>query len=320
MPDKGVLELLESLIPDKASGPDGIPAQVLKECAVPLAPVLTDFFQQSIDLEQVPEDWKQQHVHPIFKKGSKSDPANYRPVALTCLLCKMLEHIIASNIHSHLDNHSFIAAVQHGFRKYCSCETQLTTVISDFVNWMNQKKIIDAIVLDFSKAFDKVPHDMLLTKLSNADVTGQTRRWIRHWLKGREQRVVINGEMSEACQVTSGVPQGSVLGPLLFLIFINDIALDLHSTIRLFADDAILYRAISSHDDHRLMQEDLLTLSRWADTWCMEFNTKKCYAIHIQTKKQKRENVCIPYIMKGVELQRVSDTAYLGVNINEHLS
>ena len=317
---KGVLDLLRAVVPGKASGPDNIPARVLKECAESLAPVLTDFFQQSLDESRVPDDWKQQYVHPIFKKGSKSDPANYRPVALTCLLSKMLEHIIASSIHKHLESHSFLAAVQHGFRKYRSCETQLTTVISDFVNWMNQKKIIDAIVLDFSKAFDKVPHDMLLTKLAHAGITGSTRRWIRHWLKGRKQHVVIDGEMSEPCDVSSGVPQGSVLGPLLFLIFINDIALGLNSTVRLFADDAILYRPVSSPDDHRLLQEDLLILSRWADTWCMEFNTGKCYVLHIQTKSQKKDNVSIPYTMNEVELKRVSDTAYLGVNINEHLS
>ena len=204
---KGVLDLLEAIVPGKASGPDNIPARVLKESAESLAPVLTDFFQQSLDESRVPDDWKQQHVHPIFKKGSKSDPANYRPVALTCLLSKMLEHIIASSIHSHLDSYSFLAAVQHGFRKYRSCETQLTTVITDLVNWMNKKKIVDAIVLDFSKAFDKVPHDMLLAKLAHAGVTGTTRRWIRHWLKGREHRDVIDGEMSEPYEVTSGVPQ-----------------------------------------------------------------------------------------------------------------
>ena len=151
-------------------------------------------------------------------------------------------------------------------------------------------------------------------------VTGPTRRWIRHWLKGRKQKVVIDGEMSESCDVTSGVPQGSVLGPLLFLIFINDIALGLNSTIRLFADDAILYRPMTSPDDHRILQEDLLTLSRWADTWCMEFNTGKCYVLLIQTKAQKRDSVSNPYMMKQVELSRVSDTAYLGVDINEHLS
>ena len=160
---------------------------------------------------------------------------------------------------------------------------------------------------------------MLLAKLAHAGVTGSTRCWIRHWLKGRKQHVVIDGEMSEPCDVSSGVPQGSVLGPLLFLIFINDIALGLNSTVRLFADDTILYRPVSSPDDHRFRQEDL-TLSRWADTWCMEFNTGKCYVLHIQTKSQKKDNVSIPYTMNEGELKRVSDTAYLSVNINEHLS
>ena len=286
--ENGVLKLLEGLNPSKASGPDQVPARVLKECAKPLAPVIADFYQQSIDEARLPDDWKQQYVHPVFKKGSRSDPANYRPVALTCILCKTLEHIIASNLHCHLEEHGFLSDAQHGFRKLRSCETQLYATLQDFFNTLEAGGRLDAVVLDFSKAFDKVPHERLMSKLLHCGVQGSTRRWIRHWLIGCEQRVVVDGTESDTCSVTSGVPQGSVLGPLLFLIFINDIAQDLNSNIRLFADDALLYRSIRSQEDHNRMQEDLDTLAHWASTWCMEFNVTKCYAMHIMTTSQKK--------------------------------
>ena len=136
---------------------------------------------------------------------------------------------------------------------------------------MNAGGVTDAVVLDFSKAFDKVPHDFLMQKLHHIGVHGNQRHWIRHFLTGRMQRVVIDGEESEECEVSSGVPQGSVLGPLLFIIFINDIAanVDPGTCIRLFADDALLYRRIDSHEDHEQLQKDLNTLTAWADRWGM---------------------------------------------------
>ena len=156
--EKGVLKLLKNLKPHKATGPDELPARVLKECAKELAPILTSFFQQSLDEGKVPDDWKQQRVHPIYKKGSRSDPGNYRPVALTSILCKSLEHIMASNLHKHLDKHGWLAHYQHGFRRKRSCESQLLITTTDFYRTMEDGGITDAIVLDFSKAFDKVPN------------------------------------------------------------------------------------------------------------------------------------------------------------------
>ena len=163
--ENGVLKLLKNLKPHKATGPDELPARVLKECAQEIAPAIASFFQQSLDEGRVPDDWKQQRVHPIFKKGSRSDPANYRPVALTSILCKSLEHIFASHLHKHLEKHSWLVSFQHGFRKFRSCETQLLITMTDFFQTMESGGITDAVVLDFSKAFDKVPHEAILKEM-----------------------------------------------------------------------------------------------------------------------------------------------------------
>ena len=318
--EPGVRKLLAGLNASKASGPDNIAARVLKECADALAPVLSDFYQQTLDDGEVPQDWKQQRVNPIFKKGSRTDPANYRPVALTSILCKTMEHIIASQLHTHLDRHGYICDNQHGFRRCRSCETQLFSTTQDFINAIEEGNRIDAIVLDFSKAFDKVDHERLLVKLQHCGVSGNLLSWVESWLVGRKQRVVVDGAESEECDVASGVPQGSVLGPLFFIIFINDITHGLHSNIRLFADDALLYQTINDEDDCLKLQEDIDSLVAWADRWCMEFNAKKCNTIHIMSKHLKRTAVCVPYTMKGEILERVTDCKYLGVTINEHMN
>ena len=174
-------------------------------------------------------------------------------------------------------------------------------------------------MLDFSKAFDKVHHGRLLAKLRHCGVNGKLHKWVTSWLHNRELCVVIDGAESEKCEVASGVPQGSVLGPLFFIIYINDIVHGLNSNIRLFADDALFYQTIHSENDHQLLQQDLDALCAWADRWSMEFNTNKCYALHIMTKHQKRKAVCIPYKMGEHLLERVTDTKYLGVSINEHI-
>ena len=317
----GIEKLLQNLNASKATGPDEIPARLLKECSKELAPVIAALYQQSLDEGEVPEDWKAQNVHPVFKKGSKSDPANYRPVALTAILCKQLEHCISSNIHSHLDKHNWLKSYQHGFRKLRSCVTQLLSATTDFFDAMEKGHRTDAIILDFSKAFDKVDHECLLRKLQSVGVEGNLLKWMRHFLTGRRQRVCIDGAASETCEVTSGVPQGSVLGPLLFIIYINDIGQGLSpdTTIRLFADDALLYRKIQSHEDHSILQSDLNRLMDWATAWRMEFNPKKCNVIHFMTIYQKKTQCAVPYLMGTHTLERVSDSAYLGVTLNEHL-
>ena len=279
--------------------------------------MLASIFQQSLKSGQVPSDWRTANVVPIFKKGDRSKPANYRPVSLTAICCKLMEHILVSNIMGHLDQHQILTDYQHGFRHHRSCETQLLITSHDLAAKMNQRKQVDMAVLDFSKAFDKVPHHRLVSKLHYYGVRGPSNTWVKHFLLGRKQRVVVDGEFSDESPVVSGVPQGSVLGPLLFLAFINDIADNISSNIRLFADDCLLYRTINNEHDQKLFQQDLNSLHEWSNLWNMEFNVAKCFTMHItQAKKHKR--LCT-YHMGGTAMQTTESTAYLGITINKDL-
>ena len=190
----------------------------------------------------------------------------------------MLEHIIASNIRQHLDDHSILSPFQHGFRKKHSCETQLLTTIEDLARGLDQRDQIDCLILDFSKAFDSVAHQRLLYKMDWYGIRGKTNNWVKNWLTSRTQTVVVDGETSEEAEVISGVPQGTVLGPLLFILYINDIAENTSSTIRLFADDCLVYKNIKSQSDTTTLQEDLNTMANWSKKWQMSFNPKKCTA------------------------------------------
>ena len=202
-----------------------------------------------------------------------------------------MEHCIVSSMWAHLNHHHIITTKQHGFRNGMSCETQLIEAMNDWTSTLNKGKgQIDVILLDFSKAFDVVPHQRLLLKLRNYGITGKTNAWINAFLTGRSQEVVVNGTHSVLRPVRSGVPQGTVLGPLLFLIYINDIEKNLSSSIRLFADDSALYRSISSLKDAVLLQEDLFKLQNWAITWQMAFNVSKCKLLRITYRKTCRCN------------------------------
>ena len=250
--NSGVLKLLLNIKENKATGPDGIPGKILKTCANELTGVFRLLFQASLDQGIVPDDWKHANVVPLFKKGAKTEASNYRPVSLTSISCKLLEHIIFSNIMDHFDHHNFLNDSQHGFRHRRSCETQLINTINDFSNCLNERGQIDAILLDFSKAFDKVDHNGLMLKLKNAGLSENLLNWSHSFLFHRSQRVVVEGTMSASQPVLSGVPQGTVLGPLFFLIYINDISFNLSpgTKIRLFADDSLLYRKINSYQDN----------------------------------------------------------------------
>ncbi|MCG8078585.1 MAG: reverse transcriptase family protein, partial [Candidatus Thiodiazotropha taylori] len=289
----GIEKLLNNLNPSKASGPDLLPTRILKMIASEIAPILCAIYQQSYNTGQVPYDWRQANITAVFKKGDKTNPANYRPVSLTCILCKTMEHIVFSQTMSHLDKHDILVHFQHGFRPNHSCETQLLTTVEDLSHRLDKRKTTDLLILDFSKAFDTVPHRRLLRKLEHNGITGKTNNWIQSWLCHRQQRVVLDGAAStdstdSTDSVLSGVPQGTVLGPLMFLLYVNDIGAKIspQTTIKLFADDALLYRTINDHSDELQLQHDLDTMIEWSNTWLMRFNAKKCHLLKI-TRQRK---------------------------------
>ena len=187
---------------------------------------------------------------------------------------------------SQVDHHKILTDVQHGFRKRRSCETQLILTIDDLAKSLNNQEQVDVVLLDFAKAFDKVPHRRLIHKLNHYGIRGKQQQWIANFLQGRTQQVVLNGTSSSKAAVKSGVPQGSVLGPLLFLIFINDLPerVSKGTQVKLFADDCILYRKIFSDADSKILQKDLDKLQSWEAEWLMQFHPSKCAKCYQQEK------------------------------------
>ena len=312
----GVTKLLKDLQVGKSSGPDQIPNRLLKEAASELAPVVHALFMQSLNSGKLPKDWRNANITPIYKKGNKHLAENYRPVSLTCVCCKLMEHIICKHILTHSEKHSLITNLQHGFRNGLSCETQLMVTMHDLLQAYDDKHQVDVTILDFSKAFDTVPHERLLAKLEHSGIRGPILNWIREFLTNRQQKVVVSGESSTPVHVDSGVPQGTVLGPLLFNLFINDMPSHVKSQMRLFADDALLYRRIDSANDQKILQEDLSALQHWADTWGMRFNPKKCYVMRIARSSKPLTKI---YTLMNHPLEQVQNSKYLGVLISDNL-
>ena len=218
---------------------------------------------------------------------------------------------------AHLDEYKLLSDRQHAFRKGHSCETHLTTVINDWAKILDNRGQVDTFILDFEKAFDTPPHELLKSKLFGYGIGGKTLKWIDSFLCFRQQRVVVNGVKSDWAPVLSGVPQGTVLGPLLFSLYINDISSDIESEIRLFADDCVCYREIKDEKDTMKLQRDIDRLGSWARKWGMRFQPVKCNMMQLTRKRIKK--IHASYTLEGTNLENVESIKYLGVTITSDL-
>lgn len=270
-----VYQLLISLDVSKGTGPDNTHNIVIKNCAQSLCFPLYCIFRLSLDSGCLPDLWKCSNIIPIYKKGSHYMAENYRPISLTSVICKIMERLLRKPLLDHLYGYNLINSNQHGFVKNRSCFSNLLDALEDWTKWYDSGFEFDVIFLDFKRAFDLVPHNRLLYKCKKLGIDGLFLSWIKSFLKDRKQRVTLNGTFTEWVDVISGVPQGSVLGPILFLIFINDICDNIESEINLFADDTKIYNF-----DSDALQKDLKSLLDWAHKWGMEFNNDKCKVMH----------------------------------------
>jgi hypothetical protein len=285
-----VMKHLNGMKSNKAAGTDGLGSTFLKEVRIALSVPLCLLLQKSLDKGELPVQWKEANVTAIYKKkGKKSDPGNYRPVSLTSQLGKLCEKVIRDALVDHLEKNGLIRDSQHGFRKQKSCLTNLLEFLDEVVSYVDQGIPVDVIYLDFAKAFDKVPHKRLIFKLRKMKVDGGVVSWIENWLSGRRQRVVIDGAESGWEEVFSGVPQGSVLGPILFIVFINDIDDGVWNRILKFADDTKLLGRVDSEEGVRSLREDLKVLFDWSEEWQMLFNADKCVVMHFGFNNKREE-------------------------------
>jgi ribonucleases P/MRP protein subunit RPP40 len=299
---------------DKSAGPDGIHPRVLFELRKVLKKPLKKIFIKSLESGLVPAAWKEANVVPLFKKGSKTDVKNYRPVSITSLVGRLFEQIIKECLLKYLELNDLIKNSQYGFRKGRSCASNLIIFWNYIIEQLDKRHSIDVILLDLAKAFDKVSHQKLIYKLKHKGVTGKLLLWIENWLKDRRQRVVLKGEHSEWEDVLSGVPQGSVLGPLLFLVYIDDLEEGVEGILTKFADDSKLGHIVESEEDCMGMQRDLDKVYQWGVKWQMELNLDKCVVMHLGHKNRNYE-----YKINGIVLKHVEEERDLGVIIDNKL-
>lgn len=321
--DCSVFQINQSAIEDRikklrnniSKGPDNIVSEALKLGGRAVVRYLEFLFNVSINNIQIPDDWKKAIVVPIFKGGNRLEMGNYRPVSLTSIVSKQMEHLISGYLREQWVKLSWLNDRQHGFRQGYSCESQMLSLFQDISESLDNGVQVDAIVIDFAKAFDVVPHDILLRKLAETKIDRRVLSWIKEFLTGRSQKVKVGNEYSDEIAVTSGVPQGSVIGPLLFLALINDLPNGIQSDCRLFADDCVVYRKIHCSEDNVVLQDDLNLILKWALDNKMKINMKKCGLIKIGRGQRQ----AFQYTIGSEILVEEDSCKYLGVHVRNDL-
>ncbi|KAI8484062.1 hypothetical protein Bbelb_381800 [Branchiostoma belcheri] len=309
-----VLKKLKKLKKGKSPGPDELHPKILAEFAETVANPLALILRKSLDEGRLADEWRTAHITAIHKKGPKTEPGNYRPISLTSVIVKLFESVLRDALVEHMMLNDLFCDQQHGFVPGRSCTTQLITTMDQWTRAVEEGEPLDAIYLDLRKAFDSVPHARLMYKLSQYGISGKLHAWIQAFLTDRRQRVCIDGDMSDWVKVTSGIPQGSVLGPFLFVVFINDMPSAISSTCYLFADDAKVFRRVNSPDEVATLQADINNLAVWSKDWQLSFNIEKCKCMHIGYG-----NPCQEYEMQGRTLEDTSEERDLGVIVDKKL-
>ena len=282
-PDK-ISNILKDIDTNKPPGPDGITGTVLK-CSSSLSYPLSILFNISVASGQLPQDWKLANVVPVHKTGDKAVIENYRPISLTSLVMKVMEEIVRDELYSKCKD--LINDKQYGFLPNKSCTTQMINTLDDIAYSLNSQSDVDIIYFDFAKEFDSVCHEKILEKLKTQfNIDGLMLNFIKAYLKDREQKVVINGKFSNTLQVRSGVPQGSILGPPLFVLFINDIykQVSCNNNIALHADDTKIWRKILSENDCIQLNQDIAALHKWSIENGMTFHPSKCKVLSVSLR------------------------------------
>ena len=343
------VEMVKRLIHDlnvhKSPGPVWIHPGFMQELSAELCIPLTMIFEKSIESAQLPDQWKVASVSAIFKKGNKKLASNYRPVSITSIVCRTFEKIIRDHIVSFLMEHGLLSNFKFGFMKGRSTTLQLLNILNDWTHSMENKNVTDCVYMDYQKAFDKVPHGRLLTKLKAYNLCSEVISWIKEYLTDKSQCVEvngtvitgkfcfgvpsniqsiylcveINGKASEWLPVTSGIPQGSVLGPLLFLIYINDLLDNIISEVYMYADDTKLYREIKTIEDQRILQKDLDTLTKWSEIWLLKFHPEKCFNLTIGIREGEESSYHMMIDNVKHEMTKIEEIKDIGVIMDSNL-
>lgn len=312
-----VRRAIKKLKVNTAPGPDGIPPEFFIECIDELCYPLSSLFSLSFENGILPTAWLMSYITPIFKKGNPAHANNYRPVALTSIMCKLMETIIKDQIVQFLSDKGLINKRQHAFIKKHSTASNLMASLHDWSIGLNSHLHTDVVYIDFSKAFDSIVPSKLLFKLELYGITGKLLKWIGSFLTNRKQCVVIDRFYSPIAAVISGVPQGSVLGPILFIIYINDIdnVCCGDTALQLFADDTKLYSRVTLDNTSISLQNSLDRLSQWALEWQLTINVSKCSVLTISNQPRLSQ-----YFIDGVAISQQNDFLDLGVTITNNLS
>ncbi len=323
-----VYDVLLALRPDKSPGLDDIPSGLLKLCAQGIASSLSELFNRSFSQGRFPLEWKSALVVPVFKRGTRSDPGNYRPIALLPIVSKVMEKIVHNKLSNFL--RPWLNNNQSGFKKRDGTVPQLIRLAQTWSEAIDESKYVGVVFFDLRKAFDRVWHEGLLEKLRAAGVSGSALLWFASFLSGRRQATLVDGCMSDFSLNNAGVPQGAILSPLLFSVYMNDIpsfpvetTADLagasSTSTNLFADDTSLYSVNSSFDCLAIDLQHLVdVVADWFAKWLLEVNTSKSAVLIIRSRGMASKTITLD--IKSSSIPQVQSQRHLGVVFNETLT